>query len=117
MESISKTDRQMRADGITSASVLLARVMWMALGPMLLMVTAVGIVLRGGWLAPWDAAFGIVLFLTIGGRWLEHRSGSAKTMDGEPATDANLHQYIRVMLPLAVGIWVTANVLGNYVIA
>jgi hypothetical protein len=49
-------------------------------------------------------------------RWLDFRCGSAQTAEGEPATPAHLRRYIIGALAIGLVVWVTANVLGNYVL-
>ncbi len=100
-----------------SGSAALSRLMWMLFGPMLLCVITYGIVTSGsGWLTTRDVAYVVVVALMVGGRRWEHRSGAALTATGEPATKEHLTRYVRILLPLAAGIWVLANVLGNHVL-
>ena len=117
MESSSKSSDEARTGEVTSVFVLSSRLMWMMLGPMLLFVTTYAIVTSDSWFTPWDAAFCGVLALMIGGRWVEQQSGSPMTATGEPATVGHFRRYVRVLLPLAMGIWVAANLLGNYILA
>ena len=103
-----ETDSQPGSSGV----VLLGRLMWFLLGPMLSLYILYAIVTGEGWFTTWDAAFGVVVALMVGGRWVEQRSGSATTVTGEPATVEHFKRYVRVLLPLAAGAWVAANVLG-----
>ncbi len=112
----SDNDVQVRETG--TGNVVLGRLTWMHFGPMLLCLITFGIVTSGsGWLTTRDAAFGVVIALMAGGRWWEHRSGAAMTATGDPATEEHFSRYARILLPLAVGVWVVANVLGNHVLA
>ncbi len=118
MEPNSEHGAQARPGEVRSGVVLLGRLMWMFFGPMLLCLTTYGIVTSGsGWVTTRDAAYVIVLALMVSGRWWEHRSGSAMTATGEPATEQHLTGYVRILLPSAVGVWVAANVVGNHVLA
>ncbi len=118
MEQSSQHGAEVRPGEVRSGVVLLSRLMWMFFGPMLLCLTTYGIVASGsGWVTMRDAAFVIVAALMVGGRWWEHRSGAAMTATGEPATVEHFRRYVRVLLPLAAGIWAVANVLGNHVLA
>ncbi|HEY3245302.1 MAG TPA: hypothetical protein VGM03_18325 [Phycisphaerae bacterium] len=102
---------------IRSLSVLLGRLMWIAFGPIALVLISLGIVTRGtGWLTALDLAFGVVVALMLLGRWAEHRSGVATRASGEPATDEDFRRYVRVFSAVALGIWVAANVLGNHLL-
>jgi len=98
---------------ITSIGVLAARVVWMLMGPLALLVLAYGIVRAGpGWRTAWDAAFLIVVALMIGARWVEQRSGTATTVTGEPASPVHFRRYVRVLLPVAAAGWIAANLLA-----
>jgi hypothetical protein len=70
----------------------------------------------GGWLTRLDAAFGVVVGLMLLGRWVEHLSGSATTLTGEPATLEQLERYATLQPPLAARVWIVANVVGNYIL-
>lgn len=108
---------EVRGGEVSGGAVFLGRLMWMVLGPVLSFFIAYAIVNREGWFTTWDAAFGAVVALMVGGRWVEQRSGSAMTATGEPATVEHFRRYVRVLLPLAAGVWVAMNVLGNHVLA
>lgn len=117
MEPNAESANETRPGEITSVLVLFGRLMWMMLGPILLVVTTYAIVKSGSWFTLWDAAFCGVVALMIAGRWVEQRSGAARTATGEPATVRHFRRYVRVLLPLTVGVWVAANVVGNYILA
>jgi hypothetical protein len=101
---------------ITSFSVLGARLTWVLLGPLALLGITWGIVSQGtGWFTGLDVAFGIVMILMLLGRWVEHRSGTATTLTGEPATPVQFKRYMTLLPPVAVAVWIVANVVGNHV--
>jgi hypothetical protein len=94
---------------------VLGRIFWMMVGPMLLAILAVSIVSIGnGWFTAADFGFLGVLGLLITARWLEFHAGSPQTSTGEPATPDHLRRYVLGALLIGVGIWVAANLLGNY---
>lgn len=99
---------------IGSGVVALARLMWIFLGPALLLPITYAIVTSEGWFNVWDVAFCVVVAMMAGGRWVEQRSGSAMTSIGEPAGAEHFRGYVRIQLPVVAGAWVTANVLGNH---
>jgi ABC-type polysaccharide/polyol phosphate export permease len=102
---------------ITSLAVLGARLTWILLGPLVLLGITWGIVSQGtGWFTGLDAAFAVVVGLMVLGRWVEARSGTATTLTGEPASGAYFKRYVTILLPLAVVVWVAANVLGNHIL-
>ena len=92
------------------ASACLARLTWVALGPLALFVMAGVIFTRPrGWFSPLDAAYGAVVALMILGRWVEQRSGCATTVTGEPATPRQFARYVAILLPLTIVVWVVAH--------
>lgn len=102
---------------ISSLPVLCARLTWSFFGPAALFFAIVGNLVNGaGWLTGLDAFYGIVVGLILVGRWIEHRSGSSTTLAGEPATDADFRKYMAVFPLVAIGLWIVANILGNYVL-
>jgi divalent metal cation (Fe/Co/Zn/Cd) transporter len=102
---------------ITSFGVLGARLTWVIAGPLAALAIALGIVTSGGgWLTGLDAAFGVVVGLMLLGRWVEHRSGAATAVTGEPATPEQFKRYMTLMPLLAAAVWIVANVVGNYVV-
>jgi hypothetical protein len=93
------------------------RLTWMMIGPIVLLFTIYAIVTNGGgWFTIGDAAYGAVVALMVGGRWMEQRSGAATTVTGDPATIEHSKRYVRILLPVAAGAWVAANVLGNHLL-
>lgn len=115
METNARFDNETRAREISSGMVLLGRVTWMMLGPAALLGIIYAITANSsGWFRIPDAAYVAVVALMIGGRWIEQRSGAATTATGEPATVRHFKRYIRTLLPLAVGVWIAANVVGNH---
>jgi hypothetical protein len=103
---------------VTSIFVLLARLTWCVLGPLVLGLTTITIVTRGsGWATSWNLLFALIVAAMIGGRWVEQRSGSATTLTGEPATPQDWRRYWHLLIPTAAGIWIAANALGNHILA
>lgn len=103
--------------GITSFWVLIARLMWTLFLPFLFVLTAYRIVTYGqGWFTPWDIAFGVIVVLLLGARWLEQRSGQATTVTGKLSTKEHFHRYVWGLVLIAAGLWVCMNYLGNYIL-
>lgn len=85
----------------------------MMLGPMILSLLAIGIADVGtSWFTPADFAFLIVLGLLVIARWIEFRGGNPRTAEGKPATPGDLRRYALAALPLGLGVWVLANLIG-----
>ncbi len=102
---------------INSFWVLGARLTWVIGGPVALLGLTYGIVSSGtGWFTGLDAAFAIVIGLTLLGRWVEYRSGAATTVSGEPTTPAQFRRYVTFLPPVAAGMWILANIIGNHVL-
>ena len=47
------------------------------------------------------------------GRWVEFRSGGARTADGEPAMPGHLRRYLFWTTIIGLTIWVAAGLIGN----
>lgn len=102
---------------IDSIWVLGARLTWISLGPLLLIIATTAIVSQGqGWTTFVDGVFAVAVGLMILGRWVEMRSGSATTADGQPAHWGHFRRYVQVLLPFALSVWVVANIVGNHVL-
>ena len=102
---------------IHSFSVLGARVTWIFLGPLVLLLSTWGIVAKGiGWLTWIDGLFVVVVGLMILGRWIEQRSGAATTVTGAPATQEQAKRYIMILIVTAIIVWIAANAIGNHVL-
>ncbi len=91
------------------------RLLWMMIGPAVLIITTAHIVLEGeGWNTTADYVFFFVMAVTLLGRWLELAGGNPQTCDGEPATRKQVYRYTIVTLVLGGVVWVMANVVGNH---
>jgi hypothetical protein len=87
-------------------------------GPLFLLLCAGKVVATGnGWFTPADIAYFVVLAAMIFARWFEFHKGNAQTATGEPATQANLYRYVLATLAIGLGVWVVANIIGNYILA
>jgi hypothetical protein len=104
-------------DDSTSLSDVVARIFWMMVGPLSLALLAFTIIRIGsGWLTWADLGYMAVLAGMLVARWLEFRGGHPRTTDGQPATPIHLRRYIQSAVPLALGMWVVANVIGNHML-
>jgi hypothetical protein len=93
----------------------IGRLVWMALGPMVLAITTMHIFLKGtGWHTPADYVFFATLAVMILGRWLEVLGGVPLTSVGEPATRKDFYYYIAFVLGSGLAIWIVANAFGNH---
>ena len=102
------------ADRPTPGYAGFARLYWMFLGPMLLLLVAFSLVNGGGWFSPKSLTFlGLLAFLLFC-RWAEFHAGDARTAEGEPATPAHLRRYVLVGMLIGAAIWVAANLTGAY---
>jgi divalent metal cation (Fe/Co/Zn/Cd) transporter len=111
-----ETADQHTSKPISSLGVLGARLTWVLFGPLALLGITWGIVSQGtGWFTGLDVAFGVVVGLMLLGRWVEHRSGTATTLTGEPATPEQFKRYLTLLPPLGAAVWIVASVVGNYV--
>lgn len=103
---------------ITSLSVLIGRVFWILVGPVFLAFSLYYLATAGtGWLTFADLLYFLILGGMLLGRLVEFRSGNPQTTTGEPATPADLRNYV---LALVIGgpiLWAVANLIGNHVLA
>ena len=117
MATESKPGAEKPAEGITSISVILARVMWTLLGPAAAALAILGIATRGnGWFTPLDTVYGIVVALMLCGRWFEQRSGMGTTVTGAPSTIQHFRRYVVMLLLVTAVAWAGANLIGNHVL-
>ena len=97
----------------SSFTVLFARVAWFMLGLAALVVLTVKALIDGTNLYKrTDVLFPAVLILMIGGRWIQLRSGSGITADGEPATFENFRSYSDNVLLVTVVAWLLPKLIS-----
>lgn len=102
----------------TSFFQAVVRVFWMMIGPLALLLLTFNIVKIGnGWLTAADFAFLAVLGGVILARWLEFRGGNPQTATGEPAAPAHLRRFVMAAIPVGLGVWIIANLIGNHWLA
>ena len=101
----------------TSELAGLARIFWMMIGPMILVLLVMGVAGTGtGWFTGHDIAFLIVVAVTVLARWYEFRSGNPLASTGDPATPDVLRRYVVCVSLIGLGVWVVANVIGNHLL-
>jgi hypothetical protein len=109
--------RPPHSESQSRGSVAFARFFWIFFGPMVLALIAYSIVQSGtGWMTWLDAAFLATTALILFARWYELSSGEGQDGYGNPATLADFPRYARLALPIAIGVWVAANLLGNHLL-
>jgi hypothetical protein len=100
----------------SSSGAGFARLFWMMLGPLVLLLLALSIVSQGrSWLTVTDFVFLACVLLLPLARWYEFRAGEPRTSTGDPATERDLRRYAAGALVIGAGIWIGANVLGVHV--
>ena len=100
----------------SSSAAGFARLFWMMLGPLFLLLLALSIVSQGrSWLTVTDFIFLACVLLLPLARWYEFRAGEPRTSTGDPATERDLRRYAAGALAIGAGIWIAANVLGVHV--
>jgi len=103
------------ADRPTPGYAGFARLYWMFLGPMLLLLVAIAVVNdSGGWVTPKSLVFLGMLALLLVCRWAEFHAGDARTAEGEPATQAHLRRYLLVAGLIGGTAWLAANLVGVF---
>jgi hypothetical protein len=100
---------------ITNVFVLGAHLTWFILGPMALLVILYGIGQSGsGWATALDALYFAFAFGVLFARWIDQKSGQGLNAEGKPSTWADFRRYVYTFVPLAVVLWIAANVIGNH---
>lgn len=108
----------MSVPSTNSATALLGRLFWMMVGPLSLALTLYYIVSSGtGWRTFADGLYFAILAGMILGKWLEFRGGNPQTSAGDPATPADLHRYILLVVVVGPVVWGVANLVGNHLLA
>ena len=91
------------------------RLTWMLLGPLALVLCAIGVVrARNTSPSGADVAYLAVLGLMLLARWLEFRGGDPRTASGEPAAPGHLRRYLVVAGFLGVAIWAGLHALLTF---
>lgn len=94
------------------ASGCYVRLGWLAGGNILLTALAISIARAERWtLTAVDAAFLAVLALVVAARYVDWKSFSATTADGEPATLRDVRRYAAVLVGTWSAIWGLAQTL------
>jgi hypothetical protein len=96
----------------TSPGAAFGRLTWMLLGPFALFLSALALVGRG-FLSFASVAYLAILGAMLLGRWVEFRSGGARTADGRPATPGHLRRYLFWTTIIGLTIWVAAGLIRN----
>ena len=92
-----------------------ARLFWMGIGPGILSVLAVFIVTSTtSWFTFANVVFLVVLAGMLFARRREFQYGNAKTGTGEPATQADLRNYMFFATALGLCVGLAANLLRTY---
>ena len=89
----------------------LPRIFWMMLGPLGLLMTAFKVYLSDRWSVA-DVAFWLIVALLIGARYVDIVRFKGQTMNGEPATRAQLKRYVLLVLVAGAALWAIARALG-----
>jgi hypothetical protein len=96
----------------SSGVVVMARLVWMFIGPLVLLGLAYAMASeQRGWLAAQSIAFIVILGLVVVCRWAD-----PLTSDGEPTTREHLRRYaLRTFLAGGFA-WALANLAGNHLL-
>ena len=108
----------MTAGQSTPLLLVVARIYWLFLGPVILgALTLVAFSSKGGWLTMIDFMFLALLGGLILARWYEFRGGNPQTNMGEPATWAHFRRYALITVLFGLSVWVLTNLLENHVLS
>ncbi len=98
-----------------SLIALIARLFWMILGPIGLILLAM-VILRHGAFSLRDGVFAIALLGAMFARYVDVSRYHGKTAEGAPATMKDVRSYMRGLLLLAVAVWGGAHVAGQVIL-
>ena len=102
------------APPITSLNLLLCRLWWCFVGPVILCFLAIQqSVAPDGWLAASDIGFLIVMLTTVGSRWVSFRAGDRVNAFGDIVGVEQLRRYSMFFLGGGTVVWIVTNVIGN----
>lgn len=91
----------------------LLRLLWMGLGNVALVLTALWIYRSAGWSIA-DILFAVIVLVLIGARYVDIVRYRGSTADGnEPATMAHWKRYALTVAAVAAALWVVARALGK----
>lgn len=111
------TQTQMEPRQAKPIRFLFVRVFWVAIGPPLMLAILASIIQGGtGWLTMLDAAFFVVLTLTIGLRRYDFLHGDRTNLSGEETTEAEVRRYSWMWGLGGAAAWGVANLLGNHIL-
>lgn len=98
----------------TPPHIVLPRLVWVALGPVALLMSGATLLMNGGgWLSLSSLAFLVTIPVMIAGRFIEQNSGFGQDSTGAPATWAGFRSYVLIMVPALVGVWTVLNVISG----
>lgn len=100
--------------GGAQALLVLSRIFWMMVGPILLAALAYNVIKTGnGWATSADVWYLAILCLLMAVRAFEFRYPNPQRATGEPATPRDLRIYLIGALTIGLILWAGANVIGN----
>jgi len=100
----------------TPPHIVLPRLVWVALGPVALLMSGATLLMNGGgWLSFSSLAFLVIIPVMVAGRFTEQNSGFGQDSTGAPATWAGFRTYVLIMVPVLIGAWIVLNVIGGFV--
>ena len=89
----------------------LARLVWMLIGNLALVVLAFAIYESTGWTIA-DPAYWLIMALVIGARYVDIAKFEGTTMNDEPATMAHFRRYALLVLLAGAALYAVARALG-----
>jgi hypothetical protein len=100
----------MSSDAPSSILSVFARIFWMALGPLILVLLGLSMLLAANSrVGARDFVFLAVLAAMIAARWLEFRLGNPQTAMGTPATGKDLRRYAIFVAVAGMAAWGLLN--------
>jgi hypothetical protein len=99
----------------TSLLVLGSHITWIFLGPLAMILVLLGLGQNNrGWLTLLDGFYFFLMAWIVFARWVDQKSGQSHTAEGKPSTWADFRRYVYIFVPLAIVLWIGANILANH---
>ena len=89
----------------------LARLVWMLMGNLALVVLVFVIYQSAGWTIA-DLAYWLIIGVMIGARYIDIARFAGTTMNDEPATMAHFRRYLLLVLLVGAAVFAAARALG-----
>jgi hypothetical protein len=101
----------------TPFRAVFGRLAWMLVGPLILFVVTLSLFKkRDSFWDPSDLGYFVCLFAIVVGQWIEFRSGSGLTADGEPVNARQVRRFTVAATVLGLAVWTAVTLFRVFVL-